>query len=253
MAEHVLGAIAPLVVAVVCDDPEVAAWALEHGALLLEEPGLGLNGAVTAGVDALAAAGADEVLVVHADLPLASGLARSRRPSTGVTLVPDRREDGTNVACVPANAGFRFCYGPRSFVRHCAEAARLDLDLRVVRDQVLAWDVDVPADIPAGLGARPRAAELTCSDPNSTSDSVCDRTQAAACRSEISLSKTRRADCRPRDPRRSHLQSERTPTTSSSAAVRRSPSGPRRDAAYITSSSPTARKEPGTPRRTSTS
>jgi hypothetical protein len=28
----------------------------------------------------------------------------------------------------------------------------LHLDLRVVRDQVLAWDVDVPSDIPAGLG-----------------------------------------------------------------------------------------------------
>jgi 2-phospho-L-lactate guanylyltransferase len=151
MAEHVLGAIAPLVVAVVCDDSEVARWALEHGALLLEEPGLGLNGAVTSGVQALAEAGADEVLVVHADLPLASGLA-GLAGHDGVTLVPDRREDGTNVACVPANAGFRFSYGPGSFRRHCDEAGRLNLDLRIVHDQVLAWDVDVPADIPAGLG-----------------------------------------------------------------------------------------------------
>ena len=151
MAEHVLGAIAPLVTAVVCDNPEVAAWAVERGALLLEEPGLGLNGAVTAGVYALAEAGADEVLVVHADLPLASGLA-GLAGHDGVTLVPDRREDGTNVACVPAHAGFRFSYGPGSFRRHCDEAARLNLDLRVVHDLVLAWDVDVPADIPAGLG-----------------------------------------------------------------------------------------------------
>lgn len=151
MAEHVLGAIAPLVVAVVCDDNEVAAWAIEHGALLLEEPGLGLNGAVTAGVRALADAGADEVLVVHADLPLASGLA-DLAGHDGVTLVPDRREDGTNVACVPAHAGFRFSYGPGSFGRHCEETARLSLDLRVVHDLVLAWDVDLPADIPAGLG-----------------------------------------------------------------------------------------------------
>ena len=150
MAEHVLGAIAPLVTAVVCDDPEVAAWAAQRGALLLEEPGLGLNGAVTAGVDALAAAGAAEVLVVHADLPLAEGLA-GLAGHDGVTLVPDRRDDGTNVACVPARAGFRFSYGPGSFERHCEEAARLRLDLRVVRDLVLAWDVDVPADIPAGL------------------------------------------------------------------------------------------------------
>ena len=90
MAEHVLSATAPLVVAVVCDDPEVAAWAIGRGALLLEEPGLGLNGAVTAGVEALAGAGADEVLVVHADLPMAAGLA-GLAGHDGVTLVPDRR------------------------------------------------------------------------------------------------------------------------------------------------------------------
>jgi len=153
MAEHVLLACAPLITAVVCDDPEVAAWATQHGALLLEEPGRGLNGAVTAGVDALAARGADEVLVVHADLPLASDLA-SLAGAGGVTLVPDRREEGTNIACVPATAGFRFSYGPGSFERHCKEANRLGLELRIVREPELAWDVDVPADIPAGLAKR---------------------------------------------------------------------------------------------------
>ncbi len=150
MAEHVLGAISPLVTAVVCDDPEVAEWAVSHGALLLEEPGLGLNGAVTAGVDALAAAGAEEVLVVHADLPLASGLA-GLAGLGGITLVPDRNDDGTNVACVPSRAGFRFSYGPGSFGRHCNEAIRLGFEPRVVRELVLAWDVDVPSDLPAGL------------------------------------------------------------------------------------------------------
>jgi 2-phospho-L-lactate guanylyltransferase len=153
MAEHVLGAIRPLVAAVVCDDPEVAEWAVANGALLLEEPGLGLNGAVTAGVEALAAAGAEEVLVVHADLPLASGLANLAGLG-GVTLVPDRRDDGTNVACVPSGAGFRFSYGPGSFARHCDEAVRLGFDPRVVREPLLAWDVDVPADIPAGLAPK---------------------------------------------------------------------------------------------------
>jgi 2-phospho-L-lactate/phosphoenolpyruvate guanylyltransferase len=153
MAEHVLAACSPLVTAVVCDDPEVAAWAIEHGALLLEEPGRGLNGAVTAGVDALAARGAEEVLVVHGDLPLASGLA-SFAGLGGVTLVPDRREEGTNIACVPATAGFRFSYGPGSFERHCQETARLGLDLRIVREPELAWDVDVPSDIPAGFAQR---------------------------------------------------------------------------------------------------
>jgi 2-phospho-L-lactate guanylyltransferase len=148
MATRVLEAAAPLPVAVVCDDAEVARWAVGHGAMALPEPGRGLNGAVEAGVARLAALGADEVIVAHADLPLAHGLAQLAG-FEGVTLVPDRRDDGTNVVCVPADAPFRFAYGPGSFVRHRAEAERLGLEHRVVRQPDLAWDVDVPSDIPA--------------------------------------------------------------------------------------------------------
>jgi len=151
MAARVLAAAAPLPVAVVCDDAEVAQWAQHHGAMVLPEPGRGLNGAVEAGVDRLAAAGASEVLVVHADLPFAHEVAQLGG-FEGVTLVPDRHDDGTNVVCVPAGAGFRFHYGPGSFTRHRDEARRLGLPCRVVRDPQLTWDVDVPDDIPAGFG-----------------------------------------------------------------------------------------------------
>ncbi len=44
---------------------------------------------------------------------------------------------------------FAFAYGPGSFRRHAAEARRLGLGLRVVRDPDLAFDVDVPADLAA--------------------------------------------------------------------------------------------------------
>jgi 2-phospho-L-lactate guanylyltransferase len=148
MAGRVLEAAAPLPVAVVCDDAEVASWAREKGAMVLPEPGRGLNGAVEEGVARLVALGAVEVLVAHADLPLAHGLAQLAG-FDGVTLVPDRRDDGTNVVCVPAPAAFRFAYGPGSFARHRAEAQRLGLEYRVVRQPDLAWDVDVPSDIPA--------------------------------------------------------------------------------------------------------
>lgn len=150
MAEHVLAAARPLPAAVVCDDPEVAQWADRHGAIVLPEPGRGLNGAVEAGVRRLASAGASEVIVAHADLPLAHGLAHLSGWD-GVTLVPDRREDGTNVICLPAGASFRFAYGMGSFTRHCAETTRLGLPLRITKEPELAWDVDVPSDIPAGL------------------------------------------------------------------------------------------------------
>jgi 2-phospho-L-lactate guanylyltransferase len=138
-------------VAVVCDDPEVATWARELGALVIWEPGRGLNGAVQEGVARLSAAGASLVVVAASDLPLATDLRWVTR-FAGVTIVPDRRRDGTNVIAVPTPAGFAFSYGPGSFARHLHEAGRLGLPIRVVRSTRLGWDVDVPDDLAAVNG-----------------------------------------------------------------------------------------------------
>ncbi len=146
LAERVVRAASPLPVAVVCDDTEVADWARRLGALVVWEPGRGLNGAVEAGVRHLAGVGVVEVTVAHGDLPRAAGLA-DLAPFSGVTLVPDRHGDGTNVIRLPAACGFRFSYGPGSFARHRAECARLGLAVSVVRHPALAVDVDWPADL----------------------------------------------------------------------------------------------------------
>ena len=132
MAARVLEAAAPLPVAVVCDDNDVADWARARGALGGVGAGRGLNGAVEAGVDHLRDAGVAQVTVSHADLPRASGLA-AVGTAPGITLVPDRYGNGTNVIAVPADAGFRFSYGPGSFARHLAEAERLGLPLAGAR------------------------------------------------------------------------------------------------------------------------
>jgi 2-phospho-L-lactate guanylyltransferase len=146
MASQVVAACTPLPVAVVCDDATVAQWALELGATVMWEPGQGLNGAVRAGVERLARAGTRWVIVAHGDLPRAHGLGVLSR-FDGVTLVPDRRDDGTNVLRLPAGSDFRFAYGPGSFRAHRAEATRLGLPVRVLRDPNLAYDVDWPADV----------------------------------------------------------------------------------------------------------
>jgi 2-phospho-L-lactate/phosphoenolpyruvate guanylyltransferase len=146
MAARVLDAAHPLPVVVVCDDNDVADWARSRGALVVWEPGRGLNGAVEAGVDRLRAAGVTHVTVSHADLPRASGLADVGAAS-GITLVPDRYRNGTNVIALPVDTGFRFSYGPGSFARHCAEAERLGIPLHVLDLPDLAWDVDEPADV----------------------------------------------------------------------------------------------------------
>ncbi len=148
MADAVIRAAAPLRVWVVCDDEEVAAWAAGVGASVLWKPGRGLNGAVDEGVADLAELGVERVIVAHADLPHARDLAWVAE-GDGVTLVPDRHDDGTNVAAVPATSGFVFAYGPGSFRRHVAEAERLGLPVRVVREPRLGWDVDLPDDLHA--------------------------------------------------------------------------------------------------------
>jgi 2-phospho-L-lactate guanylyltransferase len=149
MADKVVAAAGALPVAVVCDDNDVAVWARQRGALVIWEPEQGLNRAVEAGVSRLGAAGAVQVTVAHADLPLATDLTWVGL-FAGVTLVPDRHHDGTNVACVPTAAGFRFSYGPGSFARHEHEARRLGIPLRIVEEPLLAWDVDQPGDLDFG-------------------------------------------------------------------------------------------------------
>lgn len=146
MATGVVAAAAPLHVAVVCDDDEVATWATSAGAEVLWRPGLGLDAAVADGVETLGMAGWGRVVVSHGDLPLARELGWVAA-FPGITIVPDRRDDGTNVICVPTGAGFAFAYGPGSFRRHGAEARRIGHGLRVVRDRLLGWDVDLPADL----------------------------------------------------------------------------------------------------------
>lgn len=146
LASTVLAAAKPLPTYVVCDDDEVQAWARDAGAEVVWSPGRGLNGAVTDGVATLQTAGIPMAIVAHADLPLATTLAWLAE-FDGVTLVPDRRRDGTNVITVTTGAGFSFSYGKGSFTRHRAEAARLGLPTRIITDPDLSWDVDVPADL----------------------------------------------------------------------------------------------------------
>jgi|SRR5580658_3643445 2-phospho-L-lactate guanylyltransferase len=146
MAERVLAAAAPLPVAVVCDDRAVAGWARQHGALVIWEPGRGLNGAVEAGVERLGEMGVEHVTVAHGDLPMATGIG-SLEPFEGITLVPDRHGNGTNVIRLPVGCGFRFSYGPGSFERHQRECHRLSMPVQVLHAPTLAHDVDWPDDL----------------------------------------------------------------------------------------------------------
>ncbi len=146
MATVVVNAAAPLPAVIVCDSEPVRDWAEDVGARVIWTPGLGLNGAVQAGVAQLSGEGCDTAIVAHSDLPLARHLDWVAA-TPGVTLVPDRKLDGTNVLAVPTDIGFRFAYGAGSFSAHRAEATRLGQQVRIVNDARLSWDVDLPADL----------------------------------------------------------------------------------------------------------
>lgn len=146
MAAHVLAAAAPLPVCVACDDPEVAAFAESHGASVSWTPGLGLNGAVEAGVAHLAGLGATYVTVVHADLPLAVAIG-SLEYVDGVTIAPDRARRGTNLLRVPTGSTFTMRFGHDSFRKHLDECDRRGLAAVVLDREDLAFDVDVPGDL----------------------------------------------------------------------------------------------------------
>jgi 2-phospho-L-lactate guanylyltransferase len=134
----------------VSSDGEVREWAQARGLLVIDDPG-SLDTAAAVGRDHLAAADCSRIVIAHADLPRVRSFDRVLldRSQPVVTIVPCHRDDGTPVLSVPARAPFRFGYGPGSFRRHVAEARRLGLGTRVVRDAALAFDVDVPDDLTA--------------------------------------------------------------------------------------------------------
>jgi 2-phospho-L-lactate/phosphoenolpyruvate guanylyltransferase len=150
LAARVVDAAGELPIVVVTSAPEVDAWATARGCTVLADPG-SLDSAAARGLEHLRTTDVTRALVVHADLPRARSFARllddGDRPV--VALVPCHRDDGTTVLSLPVGAPFRFAYGPGSFRRHAAEARRLGLAVRVVRDPDLAFDVDVPDDLAA--------------------------------------------------------------------------------------------------------
>ncbi len=149
MAATVISAANGLSTYVVCGDHAVADFAGSHGSTVIWREPNGLNAAITDGVTILGDEGFETVIVAHADLPLATDLSwlATEETARGVVLVPDRRNDGSNVMALPTRTGFRFLYGPGSAAAHEAEAARLDLPFRLAPHAELGWDIDVPDDL----------------------------------------------------------------------------------------------------------
>jgi 2-phospho-L-lactate/phosphoenolpyruvate guanylyltransferase len=147
MASRVLEVVAEIPTFVACDDDQVATWAERMGAQVIWGAGLGLNGAVDDGVERIASNGFDHILVSHADLALPDALLDVAREGH-ITLVPDRRHDGTNVMSFPAAHRLRAAYGGGSFARHLEQALAVPaVPVEVRSDPQLSLDLDTPRDL----------------------------------------------------------------------------------------------------------
>jgi 2-phospho-L-lactate guanylyltransferase len=146
MATGVLEVVAEIPTFVACDDEQVATWAERMGAQVIWGAGLGLNGAVDDGVDHIASNGFDHVLVTHADLALPDALLEVAREGS-ITLVPDRRQDGTNVMSFPAAHRLHAAYGGGSFARHLDQSLAAAVPVEVRSDPRLSLDLDTPRDL----------------------------------------------------------------------------------------------------------
>lgn len=156
MAEDVLYGLAACPgitrILVVTEAPEVQTLADAVQALVVPDPGQGLNAAIGAGADHALSQGATGLLIVHGDLPLASSNAFTRILAAhpdhpAVTLIPDAGHDGTNCMAVsPVNA-MPFLYGRQSYHRHLEAAHARGLDVQTLDIPDLALDIDSPTDL----------------------------------------------------------------------------------------------------------
>jgi 2-phospho-L-lactate guanylyltransferase len=141
--------------AVVTSAPEVVEWAIGRDLIVVPDRG-SLDGAAAAGRSWAAEQGCARVVVVHADLPdiISLDTVAGDGGNAVAVIVPCHRGDGTPVLSVPVAAAFDFSYGPGSFTRHCEAARRAGLELRVVHDDALGFDVDGPDDLAIVLARR---------------------------------------------------------------------------------------------------
>ena len=149
-SQSVITAAGSLPKVVVTSDPAVKDFAIRLSCHVIPDNGSGLSSSVQSAFHLLREWDVKHVTVAHADLPFAKDIG-GLMVDGAITLVPDRKRDGTNIISLPANCGFQFSYGPGSFERHRQEASRLGLTINIDDCPELTLDVDTPEDLEAVL------------------------------------------------------------------------------------------------------
>jgi 2-phospho-L-lactate guanylyltransferase len=118
---------------------------------VLPDPGGGLNEALERARAVLAAEGAEEILVLPADLPLVApadvDAIVARGQAAGFAVAGDHAGTGTNALFLRARAPIAFRFGTDSLSRHLAEAQRAGYPAARADSAGLGFDVDTPEDL----------------------------------------------------------------------------------------------------------
>ena len=140
-------------VLVVTADKDIAAIATGYHAEVLLEPAhcVGLNAAIELAVHHVQMRGGDRALILHADIPLTNKddltyLIRGQFEG-GISLIPDKHEQGTNGMVLNLPTTFVFQFGENSYQKHQQSAAEQGLMCSMAELPDLTLDIDQPEDL----------------------------------------------------------------------------------------------------------
>lgn len=137
--------------AVVSDDEEVLAVARSAGARAIHTPERELNAALADGRSVLRRAGAAAMIVLPVDLPAVRSTDIKEVAGFGfrhaMVVCPDRHGVGTNALYVSSTFAPDFRFGADSFRLHQEEARRCGLTPKLLVNENIGVDVDLPADL----------------------------------------------------------------------------------------------------------
>lgn len=135
-------------VRILTSDPEASDLAAAHGVPTVDDGGAELNEALRQARAALldTTGGAATTLILPIDLPYATAdaVGRALEGAGDVVIAPDGERRGTNLLYLGPRAmrAFPFAFGPDSFTAHWDGALHAGLDVDILEDERLAFDLD---------------------------------------------------------------------------------------------------------------
>lgn len=138
-------------ICVLSPDEEILKFASDLGVWSIREPGLPLNLALEFAIGQAKTGGADSVLIIPGDVPLATtrdieeiiSLADGDR----VIVISPSKDMGTNALLLKPPDIISLKFGGESFPAHLKEALKSGAKVRIYYSESLAFDVDRPEDL----------------------------------------------------------------------------------------------------------